>query len=224
MTKFKIGPAKFVRCALSIAVALAAALAAGNASAQDGKKLDAPVVAPAPTPARAPAQSANMKSSILRKAEAEYYILQGQGLKTFQCTIQPNWAMLVTDPARLALASQVQFTAGIDAPGAATVPPFLPSGAAIDPSLNDLVGGLQQTVSGFFQTWNSMVFSRVFDPASDDALVYSSQADGYHFTQKTTDADVDIVMTRDAVITAMKVTTSSSVIAMQPVYIATDNG
>jgi hypothetical protein len=225
MTKFKIGPATFLPLTLLIAAALGVALAPGHAFAQDGKRLDAPAPAPAPPLARPSAQASSaMKDLILRKAEGAYYILQVQGLKSFQCVIQPNWAQIVTDPTQLALVSPVQFTAVIDDQGAATVTPFLPSGAAIDPSLNDLVGGLQQTVEGFFQTWNSMVFSRVFSPGDDDQLVYSSQADGYHFAQKTSDANVDIVMTRDALMTAMKVTTSSSVIAMAPVYIATDNG
>jgi hypothetical protein len=223
MKILKTGTVELGRFALLLAVAIAIAFGPGPAFAQDGKKLDAPVSAPAPT--RSPAQApAAMKDSILRKAESGYYILQSQGLKSFQCTIQPNWAQIVTDPAQLAAISPVQFTAVIDAQGTAHVTPFLPSGAAIDPSLNDLVSGLQQTVEGFFQTWNSMVFSRVFSPDDDDQLVYSSQADGYHFAQKTSDANVDIVMTRDALITAMKVVTSSTSIAMQPFYMPTDNG
>jgi len=225
MTKSKIGSATFLRLAFGVVAAMGLTLGAFQpaAHAQDGKRLDTPVAAPAP--AKPPVQNTSaMKDLILRKAEGAYYILQAQGLKSFQCVIQPNWAQIVTDPAQLALVNQVQFTAAIDDQGGATVTPFLPSGAAIDPSLNDLVGGLQQAAEGFFQTWNSLVFSRVFSPDDDDQLVYSSQSDGYHFAQKTSDANVDIVMTRDALITAMKVTTSSSVIEMSPVYIATDNG
>lgn len=165
-----------------------------------------------------------MKAAILRKAEVAYYILQSQGVKAFQCNIQPNWAQIVTDPAKLAVVRHVQYATVIDPQGAIQATPFIANGLAIDPSVQDLAADLQQTVVGFFQTWNSLVLSPVFSPTDDAQLVYSSQADGYHFAQKTTDANVDIVMTKDGVITEMKVTTPSSVIAMQPMYIPTENG
>jgi hypothetical protein len=224
MTKFRQGTAAFSRFALSCAVAFGVFLAAGPASAQNGTKLDAPVSKPAPAPSRSPAPPSAMKASILHKAESDYYILQSQGLKAFQCNIQPNWSQIVTDPDQLAAVRNVQFTAVIDAQGGVQVNPFLPDGSAIDPSLNQLVSGLQQTVTGFFQTWNSMVFSPMFSADTDEQLVYSSQADGYHFSQKSSGTAVEIVLTKEALMTSMKVTTQSSVIAMQPAYIPTDKG
>jgi hypothetical protein len=222
MTKFRLGTPTFSRFALSCAIALGVLLAAGPASAQNGTKLDAPVSKPAP--ARSPAPPSAMKATILHKAESDYYVLQSQGLKAFQCTIQPNWSQIVTDPDQLAAVRNVQFTAVIDAQGGVQVNPFLPDGSTIDPSLNQLVSGLQQTVTGFFQTWNSMVLSPMFSADTDPQLVYSAQADGYHFSQKSASTSVDITLTKEAVMTAMKVTTQSSVIAMAPAYIATDKG
>jgi hypothetical protein len=224
MTKFKLGAATFSRFALSCAVALGLLLAAGQASAQNGTKLDAPVSKPAPAPTRSPAPPSAMKAAILHKAETGYYILQSQGLKAFQCTVQPNWSQIVTDPDQLAAVRNVEFTAVIDPSGGVQVTPFQPDGSAVDPSLNQIVGGLQQTVTGFFQTWNSMVLSPMFSADTDEQLVYSSQADGYHFSQKSSATSVEIVLTKDALMTSMKVTTQSSVIAMQPAYIATDKG
>jgi hypothetical protein len=224
MTKLKIGTATFSRMVWAVAViALGVAFAASQASAQNGTKLDAPVQSENPVP-RSPAPPPAMKAAILRKAESSYYILQSQGLKAFQCNVQPNWTEVVPDPAQLALVSQVQFSAVIDDQGAVQVSAFLPNGAAIDPSVNQMVSGVQQTISGFFETWNSMVLSPVFSADDDAKLIYSSQADGYHFSQKNADTSVDIVMTKDALMTAMKVTTASSVIAMQPVYMATGKG
>jgi hypothetical protein len=222
MMKIKLGATTFSRFALSCAVALGALLAAGQASAQNGTKLDGPVSKPAPT--RSPAPPSAMKAGILHKAETGYDVLQSQGLKSFQCTIQPNWSQLVTDPDQLAAIRNVEFTAVIDAQGGVQVNPFLPDGSAIDPSLSQIVGGLQQTVTGFFQTWNSMVLTPMFSADSDMQLVYSSQADGYHFSQKSSATSVEIVLTKDALMTSMKVTTQSSVIAMQPAYIVTDKG
>jgi hypothetical protein len=224
MTKSSHSTAPFSRFALSCAVALGVLFAAGSASAQNGTKLDGPVSKPAPAPTRSPAPPSAMKAAILRKAESDYYILQSQGLKAFQCSIQPNWSQVVTDPAQLAAVRQVQYTAVIDAQGGVQVNPFQPNGLPIDPSLNQMVSGLQETITGFFQTWNSMVLTGMFSADSDTQLVYSSQADGYHFSQKSANTSVDITLTKDALMTAMKVTTQSSVIAMQPAYIATDKG
>jgi hypothetical protein len=165
-----------------------------------------------------------MKASILRKAAVAYYILQSHGLKSFQCDVQPNWAQVITDPDQLAAVNQVEFSAVIDDQGGVQVTPFLPSGAAIDPSLGQVVGGIQQTITGFFQTWNSLVLSPLIPPPDDTGIVFSSQADGYHFAKKSADTSVDLVLTKNALLTEMKVVTPSATVDMKPGYIATDNG
>jgi hypothetical protein len=183
----------------------------------DGQRLDAPAAAPS-------AASAPTAKAILAMAESDYYVLQGQGVKAFQCDIQPNWAKLITDPAKLKLVRPIEYTAVIDEQGGVQVSPFRADKAAIDPSLDQIVGGVQQLISGFFQTWNPLVFSGVFSPAQDGGLGFSSQADGYHFTQATGGTNVDMTLTKDALVTEMKVTTADSVIVMMPTYVPTNGG
>jgi hypothetical protein len=172
----------------------------------------------------APALPSAGGAEILRKAEAAYYVLQGQGLKSFRCTIQPDWSKTVSDPAKLALIGQVAYTTVIDDQGAAHVTPFLPNGAPIDPSVAQLVGGMQQAIAGFFQTWNAMVLTGLFNPQNDALLVYSSQPDGNHFSQKTVDGSTEVVLTNDALLTAMSVITASSDVEIQPSFLATAKG
>jgi len=224
MTKFKIRPAIYSRLPLSIAVAIAVMLAASPASAQNGTKLDAPAPAQAPAPARSPAPASATKAAILRKAESSYYILQSQGLKSFQCIVQPNWAESVPDLSQLALVSQIKFSAVIDDQGGVQVAPFLPNGGTVDPSVSQLVGGLQGTISGFFQTWNGLVFSPLLPDPTDKDIIFSAQADGFHFAKKSQDTSVDLVLTKNGLLTDMKVVTPSVAVALQPSYIATDKG
>lgn len=223
MANIKAKSTAQLRVILSCGLLIGVALGASQLRAQDGKALDAPVSTPPAVPSH-PVAASVTRASILRKAESAYYILQTQGLKSFQCDITPDWPALITDPAQLALVGKIQYSAVIDDQGAAQVTPFLPSGAPIDASQNQMVSGMQQTISGFFQTWNSLMLSPVFSATTDDQLVYSVQPDGYHFAQKNTDTNVDIVMTADGVMTTMKVVTADSVIVMYPKYTKTDAG
>jgi hypothetical protein len=101
---------------------------------------------------------------------------------------------------------------------------FLPSGATIDPSLGQMVGGIQQTITGFFQTWNSLVLSALLPAPTDPDLIFSSDADGYHFGKKSQGTSVDLVVTKNALLTEMKVVTPSETVVLKPGYIATDKG
>ena len=225
MKKFLTGPAGFFRLAVAIAVALGVVFVATQARAQqNGTKLDAPVPAQAPAPARSPAPASATKASILSKAAVSYYILQSRGLKSFQCDVQPNWAQIVTDTDQLAAVNQVEFSAAIDDQGGVQVAAFLPGGATIDPSLSQIVGGLQQTITGFFQTWNTFVLSPLLPQPDDTAIGFSSQADGYHFGKQSQNMSVDLVVTKDALLTEMKVVMPTETVVLKPGFIPTDKG
>jgi hypothetical protein len=220
----KMGRSSFSRIALFLAAALGATFAANSACAQsNGQRLDAPVSEQAQSSASATASSP-AKAALLRKAEVAYYVLQDQGLKSFQCNVQPNWSEIVTDTSQLVLVSQIQFSAVIDEQGNVQVTPFLPNGATIDPGLGSLVGGLQQTIGGFFKTWISFVLTPTFVQPDDDHLVFSAQSDGNHFAKTSPDMSVEFVLTNDALITAFKVVETSMTLVTQPSYISTDKG
>lgn len=173
------------------------------------------------------------KAQLLLKARQIYYVLQNQGVRSFQCTIQPDWAKFAkfmtqngtsVDQAKIALIAPVAFTAVVDEQGNATATPFLASGASVDPTVSQMVGGAKQVVEGFFKSWGSVVFTGIFAPSDDQNLAMLAQPDGIHFSQKTGDANVDIVLNRDSLLTSMKVTTTSAIIVMNPKYSKTDKG
>jgi|HubBroStandDraft_3_1064219.scaffolds.fasta_scaffold30499_1 hypothetical protein len=173
------------------------------------------------------------KAQLLSKARQIYYVLQNQGVKSFQCTIQPDWAKFAkfmtqngtaVDETKIALITPVAFTAVVDEQGNATATPFLASGGSVDPTVDQMVGGAKQVIEGFFKSWGSVVFTGIFAPSDDQNLTMAAQADGIHFSQKTGEANVDIVLNRDSLLTSMKVTTPSSIIVMNPKYSNTDKG
>jgi hypothetical protein len=173
------------------------------------------------------------KAQLLLKARQIYYVLQNQGMKSFQCTIQPDWAKFAkfmtqngtaVDQAKIALITPVAFTAVVDEQGNATATPFLASGGSVDPTVDQMVGGAKQVIEGFFKSWGSVVFTGIFAPSDDQNLTMLIQPDGIHFSQKTGEANVDIVLNRDSLLTTMKVTTTSAIIVMNPKYSKTDKG
>jgi hypothetical protein len=173
------------------------------------------------------------KTQLLSKARQIYYVLQNQGVKSFQCTIQPDWAKFAkfmtqngtsVDQAKIALITPVAFTAVVDEQGNATATPFLTTGGSVDPTVDQMVGGAKQVIEGFFKSWGSVVFTGIFAPSDDQNLTMSPQPDGIHFSQKTGEANVDLVLNRDSLLTTMKVTTTSTIIVMNPKYSKTDKG
>lgn len=173
------------------------------------------------------------KAQLLSKARQIYYVLQNQGMKSFQCTVQPDWAKFAkfmtqngssVDQTKIALITPVAFKTVVDEQGNATATPFLASGGTVDPAVNQMVGGAKQVIEGYFKSWGSVVFTGIFTLADDQDLVMAAQPDGIHFSQKTGDATVDLVLNRDSLLTSMKVSTTSAIIVMNPKYSKTDKG
>jgi hypothetical protein len=173
------------------------------------------------------------KKEILAKARQSYYVLQNEGLKSFQCVIQPNWTQLLAylsekpvaanDPL-LAKLSAVQYSAVIDEQGSAKVTPVRLAGANADSNLDQIIAQGQQVVDGFFKSWGPMVVTGAFPEEQDQNYDLSDQPDGYHFIQKAGDASIELILTRDVVLTAMKVTSPTANVLMLPKYSKTEKG
>jgi hypothetical protein len=117
-----------------------------------------------PVAGQTPTQSAAKpldKKAILEKALHTYYILENQGLKSLQCTVQPDWKKFVNatvpkpatgeDP-RLALLLPIQYSVAVDIQGDPKITPILTTGGTIDPSVEGVIAGVQRTILGFFES------------------------------------------------------------------------
>lgn len=166
---------------------------------------------------------------VVKNAKAAYYSLQAQGFKGFQCTVTPNWEKFMKDinapnDDRLALLQPVRFSVSIDEQGQSTITPFTTTGAPVDPSLKQMVGGFKDMLAGFYQTWTSIVLT---GPFSDDASGLTLQQDGDNYRIEGKEAggsDVEIKLTKDYVITEMTATVEGSTIVMFPKFVRTAKG
>jgi hypothetical protein len=198
--------------------------------------LVAVVFAASPAASQQPAQSTAKpldKKTILEKALHTYYVLENQGLKSFQCTVQPDWKKFINaaapkplngeDP-RLALLLPVSYFVSADNQGDPKINPILTTGGTIDPSVEGVVAGAQRTLLGFFQSWDSMVLSSLFSPSEEASYTLVEQQDGYKLTEITGELNIEILLTKDFVFTSMKSTAPGVVILIKPQFTKTDKG
>jgi hypothetical protein len=194
------------------------------------------VFAVTPAVGQAPAQSAAKpldKKAILEKALHTYYVLENQGLKSFQCTVQPDWKKFMDtmapkpatgeDP-RLALLLPVQYSVAVDNQGDPKITPVMTAGGTLDSSVQGIVDGAQRTLLGFFQSWDSMVLSSLFSPSEEASYTLVEQPDGYKLTEISGELNIEIQLTKDFVFTTMKSTAPGVVILIKPQFTKIDKG
>ena len=194
------------------------------------------VFAISPAAGQTPAQPAAKpldRKTVLEKARRTYYILEDQGLKSFQCIVQPDWKKFMDteeqkpangeDP-RLALLSPVYYSVAVDNQGDPKITPNRPTGGTPDSSVDQMIAGAQRSVLGFFQTWNSMVLSSLFSPSEEDSYTLSEQPDGFKLAEIAGEQHIEISLTKDYVFTLMHVTAPGVVISIYPKYTKIDKG
>lgn len=169
---------------------------------------------------------------VIKNAQTSYYNLQAQGLKTFQCNVEPDWAKFLEnvnkkpippDAPQLKMMKALRFSVSIDEQGQSKITPFMATGENVDPSLNQMIAGFQEMISGFYQTWTSMVLINPF-PEAYESLALQQEGDGYRLSGKDGGSDVEIALNKSYVITEMKVTSKDSMIIVFPRFAKTDKG
>jgi hypothetical protein len=183
------------------------------------------------TPAQ-PTAKAPDKKTILQKTRQTYYVLENQGLKSFQCTVQPDWKKFLDSQAekpgtadpRLSMLSPVQYSVAVDNQGDPQITVVRPAGGTPDSSVDGMVAGAQRAILGFFQSWDSMVLSSLFSPSEEDSYTLSDLPAGYKLTEIAGEQHIELSVTKDFVFTLMHVTAPGVVISINPKFTKTDNG
>jgi hypothetical protein len=170
------------------------------------------------------------RDEIVGKARSSYYSLAEQGLKSFQCTVVPDWKgffaynfKTLPDEQRMKLISRVQLAATINDKLHAAVMPITADSGEIDKSLDRLVGGLQETISGFYQSWVPMVVTNPV-PAAAENFTLEQKGDEYRVLMKDGASDSEMALTKDYVISMMKVDGKDLHVVMWPKFTRTDKG
>lgn len=176
------------------------------------------------------AQSQINKAEVLKGATQSYYGLRKAGLIEFQARITPTWEVAVesigSNPEALKLLNGLKFTMLLGADDAVKVnhEVSIPApNATVDQGFKQIFSGLEQTVSGFFATWNLFMLNNPF-PSADTEYQVKDLGDAYLLTYKEPGADVATTMTKSFSITEFKVVTPEFSGSIMPHLIKTEKG
>jgi len=144
---------------------------------------------------------------IVRRAWQSYYSLKKQGLLEFRCNALPDWdsmyKSLKTDTAgRLQLLPMLQktrFRIVLGPDGASTIShesDVAPPDEKIAQRLRDTIGGTEQMLTGFYQTWSQFVFNTLL-PDEDSEYTVVELGGKYRLSYKEGAADIVTTMDHD---------------------------
>ena len=185
-------------------------------------------------PTHSPGQVIANKQAILSQARQSYYNLHNEGLAAFQCSVTPNWEMLLQnqrkqDPAAVDAAvktlNQLHFTASLAADNSVKLTHNDLTGQSqqMMEALRQIYGGMEQMTSGFFDTWKLFMLRSPFPEVKSE---YQLEALGPQFRLAYKDGTADVVTTmgRDLSITNLRVTTTDFDSSIQPTFTRTPKG
>ena len=168
----------------------------------------------------------------LDAARAAYYSLRRERLTSFSCLATPNWDLLLAsrwraDPAAAARAYKTfsSLTFGVEvAPGQhpKVMHADVPSGEPESEALKRLVAGMEQTVSGFFETWTPFVLTTPIPGATAD----KTQTHGRWIVdyKETGGTQIGLVMREDYTIESTRIQTATFASVIQPQFIRSPKG
>jgi hypothetical protein len=196
------------------AMVVCALLAAGTAGAADKKPAD--------------------RKEVIKRARSAYYSLQSQGLAEFQCTMAPNWEALLQETRKTDAAGvdraiqalrQLQFTVSLGITGSAKVTHTTIAAAndQMAEGLNQVYSGMEQMVSGFFDTWSPFMRTSPF-PEAEGNYELADQGEQWTLSYKEGTAAVVTTMGKDFAIHELKVNTPEFFSSLQPQFTRSPRG
>jgi hypothetical protein len=175
------------------------------------------------------------QQEIVKHARQSYYSLRAAGLDGFQSTIKPNWEKVLKDQgvsdstqlgAALQLLNGIHFTMLLDENGTVTVnhrADTEPPNEQVRQGFEQIYGGIEQAVSGFFSTWSLFMLNSPF-PEASSAFQLEDVGNQYRLSYKEGTSDVVTLMSKDLVISEIKVTSPQFLSIIKPQVQKTANG
>jgi hypothetical protein len=157
------------------------------------------------------------KGAVIKKANDTYYSLKSNGFTEFRCQVLPDWEAIYKDFKMDAIGrdqlipavKQTHFSVAVGPTGAVSVShqsDLAPPGEELASRLRATIGGMDQQLTGFFETWSQfMVNSPLSGSASDYQMEESGK--GYRFTADDKDTHAAISMSQDLVIDTVEAKT-----------------
>jgi hypothetical protein len=170
------------------------------------------------------------KADIINKAKNSYYGLRKLGLIQFQARVSPNWDTLFAgkdlDPEALKQIKEIKSTVVLGANDEIKV--NTESGgswpnAQLKQGVDLIFDGMSDMLKGFFPTWSLFMLTPPFPDGSEE-FELKDLGNTYLIRHKERDDDISISMTKDFMITEVKVITAGYSSSVFPNFTKTDKG
>ena len=185
-------------------------------------------------PALLLAQSVPNPRQIISQARTAYYNLPNEGMATFQCTVTPDWEILLQDQrkqnpaaadAAIAILKQLRFVVALGTDGKIKLTHNELTGQTdqMKTALAQIYGGMEQMTSGFYDTWSLFVIS---SPLPSPDSQYQLQTGGPLYLLAYTEGTAQVATTlgKDFAISEMKVTTPEFDSVIHPQFVRAPKG
>jgi hypothetical protein len=181
-----------------------------------------------PLQAQAPAVSPDPKA-VLTQARAAYYNLLSRGYKQYRFLAKPDWATLLGDQATsnptgfdaaMAIFSKVRFDVVVDGEGRAKVSHNdveVPN-EQTKAGLTQVYSGMDQMLTGFFQTWTPFMIETPFTNVGTDLSVETVGAKYRVRWVESGTTKVEILTDQAFAVTEMKVNSPTFDSIIRPVF------
>ena len=179
------------------------------------------------------AQTVANKQQVIRQARAAYYNLTQEGLQQFQCNVTPNWRAVLAeqvaqDPKKagetIEILDQIHFSVRVTQDKAELKHNDI---SAQHPEMaqafKQIVDGMEQMTSGFFDTWKLFMFSPPF-PEVEKEYQLESVGGQYRLSYNDDSTKVVTTMGRDLAIRNMQITTAQFDSNIQPGFTSSPKG
>jgi hypothetical protein len=175
------------------------------------------------------------KKQIIQKARQAYCSLKSRGLIEFKVNVQPNWRLVLKDQiaadpkgaeTALQLLNGIHFTLSFSPDGVVSVthhadvaPPNPESAKGFD----QIFAGMEQAMSGFFDTWKPFMFTSPF-PEVDSLYHLEDTGTEYVLTYQEGTTGVTTKMSRELIIREMSIDAPNFKSTLKPQFAASPQG
>jgi hypothetical protein len=175
------------------------------------------------------------QQEIVKRARQSYYSLRAVGLDEFQSTVKPNWESVlkeqgITDAtqlnAALRLLNGLHFTMLLDKDGKVSVNHRADVEAPneqVRQGFQQIYTGIDQAVSGFFATWSLFMLNSPF-PEAGSAFELEDLGSQYRLSYKEGTSSIVTLMSKDLIISEIKVISPDFLSIVKPQVHKTANG
>ncbi|HXX94486.1 MAG TPA: hypothetical protein VEN81_12700 [Planctomycetota bacterium] len=186
-------------------------------------------------PAASRAQEPKDPKDLLRQIREAYYSLEDRGLVSFEASVKPDWRLvlkdqLASDPkageAAVQQLDQLRFVMSLDAASKVTVTHHgdpAPENKQAAAGYRQIFSGIDQTLSGFFQTWCPFVRTSPF-PETGSKYRLEEIGDEYWLSYKDGSARVVTTVSKEFRIVDLRVTDKAFSSSLKPKFKKTAQG